>query len=139
NWEKRGKYHGAVTDLGIREVLEPTRNEMEKLQEPFVWYEGPELAQRLGTNHIKAAIYTYGTYLLNPAALVRGLADNLPENVTLYENSPVAAIDYGDHVIASTSAGSVAADQLVLTVNGFGEQFGFFNRKLLNFAAHASI
>lgn len=139
DWEQRGKFHGAVTDHGIREVLEPTRAEMEKLQEPYIWYEGQELAKRLGTNHIKAAIYTYGTYLLNPAALIRGLADNLPANVTLFENTPVTAIDYAERIKATTKNGSVDAPRLILTVNGFGEQFGFFNRRLLNFAAHASL
>ncbi|MBV2142018.1 FAD-binding oxidoreductase [Falsochrobactrum sp. TDYN1] len=139
DWHKHGKFHAAVSDQGIREVLEPTLGEMERLEEPFIWYEGSELAKRLGTSHFKAAIYTYGTILLNPAALVRGLADNLPENVTLYENTPVVAVDYGDCITVTTDSGSVQAPQLILTVNGFGEQFGFFKRKLLNFAAHASL
>ncbi|MBC2883941.1 FAD-binding oxidoreductase [Ochrobactrum sp. CM-21-5] len=139
DWHKQGKFHAAVSDQGIREVLEPTTRELERLEEPFVWYDKDALARRLGTSHFKSAIYTYGTILLNPAALVRGLADSLPENVTLYENTPVVDIDYGDMVTITTTGGTVQAETVILTVGGFGEQFGFFQRKLLNFAAHASL
>ncbi len=139
DWRQDGKFHAAVADRGVREVLEPTVEELERLKEPFDWLEGEALAKRLGTSHFKAAVFTYGTSLLNPAALVRGLADSLPGNVTLYENSPVTTVDYGTRIKVFTSAGSVEASQLILTVNGFGEQFGFFKHRLLNFAAHASL
>src|SRR5690606_36248378 len=112
---------------------------MERLEEPFDWYESDELARRLGTSHYKAAVYTYGTILLNPAALVRGLADSLPENVTLYESTPAINVDYGKRIVVTTNRGSVEAPTMILTVNSFGEQFGFFKRRLLNFAAHASL
>ncbi|WGJ06516.1 NAD(P)/FAD-dependent oxidoreductase [Brucella intermedia] len=139
DWRQDGKFHAAVSDQGMREVLEPTVRELERLKEPFDWLEGDALAKRLGTTHFKAAIFTYGTSLLNPAALVRGLADSLPGNVTLYENSAVTRIDYGERIHITTAKGSIQAPVMILTVNGFGEQFGFFRRKLLNFAAHASL
>jgi len=139
DWRQDGKFHAAVSDQGVREVLEPTIRELERLKEPFDWLEGEALARRLGTSHLKAAIYTYGTSLLNPAALVRGLADSLPDNVTLYENSAVMKIDYDERILITTAQGSIQAPAMILTVNGFGEQFGFFKRKLLNFAAHASL
>ncbi|OYR19647.1 NAD(P)/FAD-dependent oxidoreductase [Brucella thiophenivorans] len=139
DWRKDGKFHAAVSDQGVRDVLTPTIKELERLKEPFDYLEGDQLAKRLGTNHFKAAIFTYGTSLLNPAALVRGLADSLPDNVTLYENSAVIKIDYGEHILITTAKGSIQAPAMILTVNGFGEQFGFFRRKLLNFAAHASL
>ncbi|MFC7065814.1 NAD(P)/FAD-dependent oxidoreductase [Brucella rhizosphaerae] len=139
DWRQDGKFHAAVSDQGVREVLEPTVKELERLKEPFDWLEGDALAKRLGTSHFKAAVFTYGTSLLNPAALVRGLADNLPDNVTLYENSAVIKVDYGDRILITTPKGSIQAPTMILTVNGFGEQFGFFRRKLLNFAAHASL
>ena len=139
DWRQDGKFHAAVSDQGMREVLEPTVKELERLKEPFDWLEGDALTKRLGTSHFKAAIFTYGTSLLNPAALVRGLADNLPANVTLYENSAVTKIDYGDHILISTARGRVQAPALILTVTGLCEQFGSFTRKLLTFPAHASL
>lgn len=56
---------------------------------------------------------------------MRGLADSLPDNVTLYENSAVTKIEYGDRILITTPKGSIQAPAMILTVNGFGEQFGF--------------
>lgn len=87
DWKQSGKYHAAVSDKGTREVLEPFAQEMEALDEPYEWVSKDELGNRLGTPHFNAAVYTPGCILMNPAALTRGLAASLPENVTLYEHS----------------------------------------------------
>lgn len=139
DWRKDGKFHAAVSYQGLKDVLEPTAKELERIGEPFEWYDKDALTKRLGTNHFKAGIYTRGSYLLNPAALVRGLADSLPENVTLYENTPVTQVEYGDLIKIHTPQGTACAPKLILAVNSFGEQFGFFKRRLLNFAVHASL
>ena len=35
DWRQDGKFHAAVSDQGMREVLEPTVKELERLKEPF--------------------------------------------------------------------------------------------------------
>src|SRR3546814_18831797 len=82
-WGRRGKYHAAVSGRYVRDVLEPVARELEALGEPHRWVEGPALAAEIGTPYYKAAVYTPGNRLMNPAALIRGLADSLPANVTL--------------------------------------------------------
>ena len=139
DWQQRGKYQTASSDRGVKELLEPFAKELEALNEPYEWIDKDDLAKRLGTSHFKGAVYTPGCRLLNPAALVRGLADSLPENVTVYENSPVISLDTDSKIVAKTSAGEVQAEQLILTVNGFADHFGFYQRKLLPFAANASL
>ena len=76
---------------------------------------------------------------MNPAALTRGLADNLPGNVAVYEHSPVIKFEHGAGVKLTTAKGAVSAAQLILCVNGFADRFGFFQRNLLNFSANASL
>ena len=76
---------------------------------------------------------------MNPSALTRGLADNLPDNAALHEHSPVTRVTYENGVKIDTPAGSLFAPNLILAANGFPEQFGFFLRKLLAFAAFASL
>ena len=76
---------------------------------------------------------------MNPAALVRGLADNLPDNVTLHENSPVTAMELERGVRLSTPNGQVIAEQMILGVNGFADYFGYFEQRLLPMAANASL
>ncbi|MEM9145930.1 MAG: FAD-binding oxidoreductase [Pseudomonadota bacterium] len=139
DWSRDGKYHAAVSRRGVREVLEPFSAELKALGEPQEWVEGDALAERLGTRHFTAAIYTPGSVLMNPAALVRGLADCLPENVTLYEGSPVIEAEFRNGVQLRTREGTVRAPRMILAANGFAEQFGFFTGRFMHLAAHASL
>lgn len=139
DWSDSGKYHAAASPHGVRGVLEPTRQELERLEEPYEWLEGRALAARLGTASFAAALYTPGTVLLNPAALVRGLADSLPASVTLYEGSPVTGADLGSPVTLTTPHGTVRAARMILAVNGLAPQFGFFRNRLLPFSTYGSL
>lgn len=139
DWSRAGKFQTAVSARGEKEVLQPFARELEALDEPFEWVAGDVLARRLGTAHFKSAVYTPGCRLFNPAALTRGLADALPSNVQLFERSPVTAIDVGDAVTVNTPGGSVTAAQSILCVNAFAPQFGYYRRRLLPFAANASL
>ncbi|HUV23224.1 MAG TPA: FAD-dependent oxidoreductase [Gammaproteobacteria bacterium] len=139
DWTQPGKYQTASSDEGVQEFLEPFMRELDALNEPYTWIDRDDLAARLGTSHFKGAVYTPGCRLLNPAALVRGLADSLPENVTLCENTPVTSLDTGSTIRLTTPLGEVVADKLILGVNAFAEKFGYYQRRLLPFAANASL
>ena len=139
SWARKGKYHTAVSTRGTREVLEPFARELDAIGEPHTWVTGDELRQKLGSDHFTAAVYTPGCVLMNPAALTRGLADSLPGNVELYENSPVLEVDYANGIAVKTPHGSVYAPKMILAVNGLSDQFGFYKNRLLRFAAHASL
>ncbi len=139
DWSHDGKYHAAVSPRGVKEVIEPFANELQALGEPFEWVEGADLAAKLGTDHFTAALYTPGGALMNPAALTRGLADSLPDNVTHYENSPVIDADFGNGVHFKTPAGSARAPKLIMAANGFAQQFGFYTGKFLHMSAQGSL
>ena len=76
---------------------------------------------------------------MNPAALVRGLADNLPDNVTLYERSPAVAVTYANGVELETPGGTVRAPRMILAANGFSDQFGFAEQRFVHLAVAASL
>jgi glycine/D-amino acid oxidase-like deaminating enzyme len=139
DWSQPGKYQTASSEEGVGEFLQPFARELDALNEPYSWIDKDDLARRIGTTHFKAAVYTPGCRLLNPAALVRGLADNLPDNVTLCENTPVTSLDTAAKINLTTPAGEVVADKLILGVNAFAEKFGYYQRRLLPFAANASL
>ncbi len=139
DWSRPGKYHAAVSGRGVKQVLEPFAKELDALGEPYRWVDEADLARELGTPHFSAAVHTPGCVLMNPAALTRGLGDSLPENVALYEHSPVTEADYRNGISLTTPQGSVYAPQMIIAVNGFADRFGFFKNRLLPFAAHASL
>lgn len=123
-WRRAGKYHCAVSPAAER-TLQHHVDELRALGAPHELLDRNALAARLGTRYFAAGLYTPGTVLLNPAALCRGLADALPANVTLHEQTPVQRLDLsGGKVVTHTPDGSVRAPQLLLAANGFAQQLG---------------
>jgi glycine/D-amino acid oxidase-like deaminating enzyme len=139
DWSREGKYQAAVTERGSKEMLEPFARELAALNEPYQWVEADVLKEKLGTAHFHRAVYTPGCILMNPAALTRGLADSLPENVALHENTPVMEVVYANGVEVKTPRGSVRAPRMILGTNGFSEQFGVLQGKFVHLAVHASL
>lgn len=139
DWSVDGKYQTTVTQRGSDSLLTPFARELEALGEQYSWVEGEELARKLGTRHFKSAIYTPGCVLMNPAALSRGLADCLPENVTLYENTPVTKLESANGIIATAPQGEIRAPKMILAANGFSDQFATNAGGFIHLALRASL
>ncbi|WP_271408687.1 NAD(P)/FAD-dependent oxidoreductase [Pseudomonas sp. Q1-7] len=133
-----GKYQAAVEDRGIA-VLEAYRRGLDKLGQAYEMIEADELPGHIGTHFYRKALFTPGTVLIQPSALVKGLADSLPGNVSLYENTPITEVDYGEKVVLTHALGSITTDKLVLTNNAFGMSFGFLKGRMLPIFTYASI
>lgn len=133
-----GKYQAAVEDRGVA-VLDAYRRGLDKLGQPYEMIEADELPSHIGTRFYRKALFTPGTVLLQPSALVKGLADSLPSNVTLYEHTPITDVEYGDKVVLTHKNGSITADKLILSTNAFGMSFGFLKGRMLPVFTYASI
>jgi len=112
-WEKAGKYH-CQADPRSESVLQEYRENLDLMNEPYQILDREALAQKLGTHFYHKGIYTPGAVLLNPAALVIGLAATLPENVILHDNTPVMAIHYGRMNRILTPFGTLSAPKVML-------------------------
>lgn len=139
DWSVDGKYQTAVTDEGAESMLQPFANELQALGEDYQWVRGDDLAARLGTRHFKHAVYTPGCVLMNPAALVRGLADSLPDNVQLFENTPVTQLQSANGMVVTTPGGEIRAPKMILAANGFSDQFGYKPNGFVHLALKASL
>ncbi|MFS0826186.1 FAD-dependent oxidoreductase [Pseudomonas phoenicis] len=106
-----GKYQAAIEDKGIA-VLNAYRGGLEALGEKVELIEGNELKDHIGTSFYRKALYTPGTMLVQPSALVKGLADSLPENVSLYEDTVITTVDYGQKIVLHHPTGRITADKL---------------------------
>ncbi|MFP3863958.1 FAD-binding oxidoreductase [Pseudomonas capeferrum] len=133
-----GKYQAAVEDRGIA-VLDAYRRGLDKLGQPYEVIEGRDMPEHIGTDFYRKGLFTPGTALLQPSALVKGLADSLPSNVSLYENTPITDVEYGAKVVLRHANGSITADKLVLTTNAFGMSFGFLKGRMLPVFTYGSI
>lgn len=140
DWDKRGRYHVAVTEAVAAESLTPYARNLDAWAEPYEYLERAALRERLGTDYYAAAVYTPGTHLLNPAGLVRGLADSLPPQVQLFENSPVIEAEFkGTSPYVRTAGGCIRARKLVLAVNAFSQSFGVFKERQVPVLLFASL
>lgn len=133
-----GKYQAAVEDRGIA-VLDAYRRGLDKLGEPYEVIAGKDLPDHIGTAFYRQALFTPGTMLVQPSALVKGLADSLPSNVTLYENTAITDVEYGDKVVLMHRQGRIVTDKLLLANNAFGARFGFLKHTVLPMYLYASL
>ena len=98
-----------------------------------------EMHEITGTPFYRAGLETPGTIQLQPAALVTGLASTMPANVTVFEQSPVTRVSYGQAHRLTTPGGDVTAQTVVLANNGFGKLFGFYERHIIPIATYGSL
>lgn len=129
-WVKEGKYHAAATTRGER-MLDDFAQSLDAIDEDYTIVDAAECEEVFGTRYYTKALHAPHSYLVQPAAMVRGLADTMPENVSIYESSMVRSVDYGEPHRVVTERGSVSAPILVLATNGFTEGFGFLQKSLI--------
>lgn len=133
-----GKYQAAVTVKGLK-ILDSYSRGLEKMGEEFEIIAGDDLQAHLGTPFYKKAIYTKGSRLVQPAALVKGLADCLPNNVKLYENTPIIAYEKGAKITLKTANSTIITNTLILTTNCFVSQFGFLKNRIIPVFTYAGL
>ena len=138
DWRMEGKTHAAASERGVR-FVERFRASLESIDEEFTMLGASELKRRFGTSFYQVGLHAPHTALVNPAALVVGLACTMPANVTVFEASPVTSVDYGPPHTLRTSEGSVLASVLIVAANGFGEGFGLFRNRLIPLITWASM
>lgn len=124
DWRDDGKYHAAVNKRG-KTALEHFAEGLKRIGEPFQWLDQAGIAGVTGTAFYHSAIHTPGCSTVQPAALMRGLAAALPQNVKVFELSAVKRMDGGPGEKTLTFAeGSIAARQVILCTNSYAATFG---------------
>ena len=82
------------------------------------------IADHIGTDYYARGVHLPDSYLVQPAALARGLAASLPNNVALHECTPVTAIDAGPKWQLRARRGEIHADRLYIACGGFSGLLG---------------
>jgi glycine/D-amino acid oxidase-like deaminating enzyme len=137
---RSGTYRAAATELGVA-ALRDYRRFLESADLPFETLDREELAARTGCAAYRFGLYSPDCSLVQPAALVRGLADCLPESVDLHENTPAIAIRRetpGVWVVECT-AGRVRARRVVLANNAFAARLGVGRARLAVIYTYAGL
>ncbi len=129
-WQQDGFYYAAA-DRESRHEHSHFVQYLEQLGIPYASLEQAQIEQDFGTQWYQKAVHLKNGALMHPAKLVHGLADSLPPNVRLFENSAVQSIDYSQSIVAHTQQATIKADKLVLAVNYEAGKLGHLRRRLL--------
>lgn len=136
--QKSGRIKAAATELGERSV-EELRDIVEALNIPHRTLDRAGLRERVGTGYYRSGLFTEGGYLVQPAALIRGLADNLPASVQLFENTPVLELRRSNKWRLQIPDGEIIADTVVMAVNAAIKGFGYLRDRLVTIYTYAAI
>jgi glycine/D-amino acid oxidase-like deaminating enzyme len=119
---RAGTYRGAATERGVR-YLERYRAFLDAAGLAYEQLDAAALEHRLGTRYYRYGLYSPDCSLVQPAALIRGLADNLPLNVRLYEETPAVSMhrDWGGWRLECPN-GSIRASKVMLANNAFARE-----------------
>lgn len=134
-----GDIRAAATEAGeasLRNVIEVAR--ANKIAHTVLGR--ADINDRIGSNYYRFGLYLEDTYLLQPAILIRGLADALPDSVDLYENTPVQRLKRdGKGWALQTPDGQVRARCVVLANNGFIRRFGYLKLRMATIYTYAAV
>ena len=138
-WSAAGKYQGAVGNRG-EEFLDAFTPLLDELDEPYELLDRTALKKILGTTHYSHAVYTPGTHLVQPAALAQGLAQHLPENITLFESSPIKKINRNAGKWHLTgNKGEIIAEKVIMACNIFMREWGYLKHRMVPISTFASM
>jgi glycine/D-amino acid oxidase-like deaminating enzyme len=143
DWSEIGKIHATAT-VQNEQKLQQFSATLGQLNLEHNVLSGAQLTQRLGTSYYRLAIETKGAVMLQPASLARGLIHILPENVTLYENSPMlewqaTSISGKQTYRVTCPSGSITTSGLIFAVNGFMPAIGLQKNRVFPLTLTASL
>ncbi len=139
DWDEYGRLYGSAGPDGEIHIAEIAET-LDQLELEHSWFSREEMQSKIGTSFYKRGLHTPGSALVNPAALMRGLARNLPASVQLFEESPVLGIERsGGGFLIETAEGSMRADRVVLAAGVFLPQFGVAKNRFVSMATYASL
>ncbi len=139
DWSDWGRLYASAGEEGEK-YLDEIAATLTALDMPFEWRDRDRLRSDLGTDFYLRSVHVPGSALVNPAAMMRGLAATLPANVDLFEDAPVLAIDKEQGQFRlSTPDGEVRAEQVIVATGIFMRQLGIARGRYVPMATYASL
>lgn len=139
DWRDDGKFHASVNRKG-QTALEHFAHGLERIGEAFEWLNASGIRAVTGTDFYRGALFTPGCSTVQPAALMRGLAASLPQNVTVFELSAITEIEHrGDTKVLHCAGGKIVTKRVILCTNAYAATFGRHPNGLLPVYTFASL
>lgn len=138
-WDERSpRFSAAATPVG-EQGLKATAKSYGRWDVPCTQYDQDALQQRVGTDYYNYGYQTPYNTFVQPAALIRGLADALPENVHLVEHLAAHRVEEGRTHKVHTAQGVFECDRLIIANNGFARRLGVLRDRLITIYTYAGL
>ena len=136
-----GKINASASQGGVK-ANQAYADHLDKLGEACNLLNAGDMQTIAGSDYYVGGLQTPGTAMIQPAMLIRGFSKGLVSNprISLFERSPVVSLSkQADRWKISTPKGSVMTSKVILAVNGFIENFGFYQQRLMHINLYASM
>ena len=129
-WDETApRYDAAATSRGLKNIVGRHKVNLGwGVGGHFV--EKDKLVGMIGTRYYQRAYAPQERVLVQPAALIRGLADSLPNNVYLLECTRVTALSDGAQIRIETSHGTFSADKVLIAANAWARTYGLLRDRV---------
>lgn len=121
--EKAPRIVAAATRQGELRLLS-SRQALEKRNLRYLEHDAQGLRALLGTDYYQYGYETLTRAFVQPAALIRGLADTLPSNVTVLEHAAVEAVEGLGPFTVRTPRAEFVADKVFIANNAHARALG---------------
>lgn len=132
-------FKAAATPRGER-ALKKLADLLDASGQPWQRMDADQLKQITGSQYYRQGVRLEGNRLLNPARLIQSIAQQLPDNIILFENSPALTLEpqqSGWRV--TTPSGSARAPRLLLANNAFIKGLGYGQSRSVTIYTYAGI
>ena len=134
-----GKINGAATAKG-QAHNENFAKHLTAMGEPYESFDAKQMREITGSSYYQDGLFTPGTAMIQPAMYIRGVAEGLGQDgVTIYEDSPVTALNNNGSWVVETPHGQVSSPRVILAVNGHLNSFGYAKSRLMHLFTYASM
>ena len=124
DWNESGKYFASSQKVDEK-ILINFAAILKKLGFDYNLFNRTDLKKKLGTSFYNLALYTKGGILLHPGKLVRAMIDTLPNNIELYENSPLLEWKRNkDKIYCKFENNKILSKKIIFCTNGFLKSLG---------------
>jgi glycine/D-amino acid oxidase-like deaminating enzyme len=137
-WREAGQIKGAVGHAAMP-YLDGYCKSLDDHHMPYEDLDAGAMEAITGSSYYRAGILAPGKVLIQPAALARGLAATLPDNVEVIEETPVTAYHDGAPIRLDCAGGAVTTGGLLLTTNMYTPALGKFAKRIFPLFLFASL
>lgn len=138
-FDPSGKINAAATQRGMQ-LNARYADSLKHIGEEREILDAQTMRELTGSSYYLGGLRTPGAVMIQPADYIYALGKGLHQQVQIYEDSPVRAMEKQGNVWRlHTPRGTVTAPKVILAVNGHIQDFGHFKGRLMHVFTYASM